>query len=57
MSDDENAHYKYTDLICKIGFKLEDEIRQVDKRLQDIYGCLWVLCGCAILATLKYVSG
>jgi hypothetical protein len=57
MSDDENAHYKYTDLICKIGFKLEDEVRQIDKRLQGIYGCLWVLCGCAILATLKYVSG
>lgn len=56
MSDDENAHYKYTDLICKIGFKLEDEMRQIKDKLQSIFGCLWVLCGCAIIATLKYVS-
>ena len=56
MSDDEKAHYRYTDLICKIGFKLEYEIRQVEKRLLGIYQCLWMLCGCAILATWKYVS-
>jgi hypothetical protein len=64
--DPDDARYKYGALLRIVGSELfyiknefisfNQEIKEIKDKLQAIYGCLWVGCGCAILATLKYVS-